>query len=430
MNNHLSIKVPILARVEGEGALELEIATGKIQRLELKIYEPPRLFEKFLEGRHYGDVLDFVARICGICPVAYQMSAAHAIEQAFQVNPGPWVRMMRRLFYCGEWIESHAMHIHFLAVPDFFGFNSALEMAKQYPEQIRRGLRLQSVGNQIIKLFGGRSVHPVGACIGGFYRAPSLSETENLLGLIENSLNDARELVKWVSSISIPDQSQDFITVALYNSQEYAMNEGQIVSNRGLNITAEEFAQFFHEHQVPYSTALHCLLQEKDYLVGPLARLNINHSHLPDSVQELLIALGLNLPFNNMFLSMTARAIEIYYCLLESQRILRNYQFPSASSATVEPKAGIGFGCTEAPRGMLWHSYELDDNGIVKQARIVPPTSQNQARIEADLRDSLEQYGLDKSEPEIRHRSEMIIRNYDPCISCSTHFLDLRIRRL
>src|SRR5579885_146834 len=160
--NNIAINVPILARVEGEGALELTIQDRAIQSLQLKIYEPPRLFEKLLENRPYSDVLDIVARICGICPVAYQMTAAHAIERCFGMDPGPWVRQMRRLFYCGEWIESHSMHIHLLAAPDFLGFKSAAEMAKQYPQEVRRGLRLQAFGNELIKLLGGRSVHPVG----------------------------------------------------------------------------------------------------------------------------------------------------------------------------------------------------------------------------------------------------------------------------
>lgn len=281
-----SIEIPILARVEGEGALEIQITDKKIQALQLKIYEPPRLFEKFLEGRDYDEVLDIVARICGICPVAYQMSAAHAIEDCFQVRISPWVREMRRLFYCGEWLESHSIHIHFLAAPDFLGFKSAPEMAKVYPEEVRRGLRLQALGIELIELFGGRSVNPVGACIGGFYKAPDKAMVQSLLGRVRARRKDCEELIQWVNSLPLRDNSHDFTCVSLYHPNEYPMNEGRIVSNKGLNIAVEEFDIHFKEFQVPYSNALHCLLEGKPYLVGPLARLNINYESLPSPIKK------------------------------------------------------------------------------------------------------------------------------------------------
>lgn len=430
MNNPIAINVPILTRVEGEAALHLTIQNKTIQALQLNIFEPPRLFEKFLEARHYDEVVDIVARICGICPVAYQMSAAHALENCFGINPGPWVRAMRRLFYCGEWIESHSLHIHLLAAPDFLGFKSAAEMAKQFPHDVRRGLRLQAFGNALIKLFGGRSVHPVGARIGGFYRAPDKQQIEDLLKQAKESINDCVDTITWLSSLSLPDNSHDFICVSLYHPNEYPMNEGRIVSNQGLNISIEEFADYFKEYQVPYSTALHCKLENKSYLVGPLARMNNCLGHLPPDIHLLLERLGIRFPTNNMYQSILARAVEIYYCVLEAIRLLENYTLPADSSITVSSRPGLGYGCTEAPRGMLWHCYEVDAHEKIKSARIVPPTSQNQARVEDDLHISLVQFGLDKSIDELRAYSEMIIRNYDPCISCSTHFINLTVKYL
>ena len=429
MRKTVSIEVPILARVEGEGALSLCIRNQAIKTLQLKIYEPPRLFEKFLEGRSYTEVLDFVARICGICPVAYQMSATHAIEQCFAITTTPWIRDMRRLFYCGEWLESHSMHIHFLALPDFLGFKSAPEMAKAYPDIVRRGIRLQAIGNDIIKLLGGRSVHPVGACVGGFYKAPAMAAVESLLTTVRERLDDAEALIRWLATLPVPDNSHDFTWVSLYHPNEYPFNEGRLVSNRGLNIGIDEFDSYFQESQVPYSTALHCLLNQQPYLVGPLARVNNCFAQLPAPVRDLLQALNIQFPSQNLFHSMMARAVEIYFCLLEANRILSNYTLPTAAHVEVTPRAGIGFGCTEAPRGTLWQQLQFDAQGLVKQARIVPPTSQNQARIEADLHFSLTQFGLDKEEEALRAYSEMIIRNYDPCISCSTHFITLSLDR-
>jgi sulfhydrogenase subunit alpha len=428
MSNKIAINVPILARVEGEGALELTIQNQTIQSLQLKIYEPPRLFEKFLEKRSYKDIVDIVARICGICPVAYQMSAAHAIENCFGIDPGQWVRQMRRLFYCGEWIESHSLHIHLLAAPDFFGLKSMPEMAKQYPKEVRRGLRLQAFGNELIKLFGGRSVHPVGACVGGFYHAPGLEQVDSLLKTAKEKIKDCEDLLIWLSSLSLPDNSHDFICVSLYHPTEYPMNDGNIISDHGLNIAIDQFDSYFKEYQVTYSTALHCKLQNKSYLVGPLARVNNCFGHLPSEIHLLLQRLGIHFPSKNMHQSIIARAIEIYYCVLESIRILENYSLPNYSYIKANPTQGHGFGCTEAPRGMLWHHYEIDEMGDVKSARIVPPTSQNQARIEEDLQTSLLDFGINKTIDELRSYSERIIRNYDPCISCSTHFLNLKVK--
>lgn len=429
MSKNISINVPILARVEGEGALELHIRNHNIKSLKLKIYEPPRLFEKFLEGRSYTDVLDFVARICGICPVAYQMSSAQAIEHCFGIQVTPWVRSMRRLFYCGEWLESHSMHIHFLALPDFLGFKSVPEMAKVYPDEVRRGMRLQALGNDLIKLLGSRSVHPVGACVGGFYKAPGCSEISIMLDKARARLEDCEELIRWIAGLSLPDNSHEFTSVSLYHPTEYPLNEGRLVSDHGLNITIDEFDAYFKESQVPYSNALHCLLQNKPYLVGPLARVNNCFGHLPIPIQLLLSELKINFPSRNMYHSIIARAVEIYYGVLEAIRIMEQYEIPNQPQPEIIPKAGEGFGCTEAPRGMLWQRYQFDDKGSVISARIVPPTSQNQARIEEDLHISLSQFGLDKEEAVLRAYSEMIIRNYDPCISCSTHFLNLKVRR-
>jgi len=424
----IAIHVPVLARVEGEGALDLHIAGDRIDHLSLRIYEPPRLFEKFLEGRSYTEVPEMVARICGICPVAYQMSAVHALEQAFGMDPGPWVRAMRRLFYCGEWLESHALHVHLLAAPDFLGFATAIAMAEKYPDEVRRGLQLQELGNAIVRLLGARSVHPVGARVGGFAHAPRLEEVAPLLARLRAAVPDAEALVRWVAAIPVPADEQEFTCVSLRHPQEYPMNEGRLVSNRGLDLGIRSYRERFHEFHVPHSTALHSTHDDKPYLVGPLARLNLNLDRLPEPVLRNLAATGVRFPSRNMFHSALARAVEIHYALLEAIHILENYQ-PEAPNIAPTPQAGVGFGCTEAPRGILWHRYETDAAGRILSAEIVPPTAQNQARIEEDLRLSLHAFGLQHGEDELRLRAETVIRNYDPCISCSTHFLRLRVER-
>jgi len=429
MKKTIHINVPVLARVEGEGALELSINNNQITELKLRIYEPPRYFEKFLEGRNYYDVPDTVARICGICPVAYQMSASQAIESIFDVTITPWLRAMRRLFYCGEWLQSHSLHIHLLAAPDFFGFNSVIEMSAEYAHEVRRGLTLQALVNDLVSLFGSRSVHPVGVKIGCFSKAPDKAAVDDLLQRVKDAKQDAVALIHWLDSLDLPDDEQDFISVALHHNREYPFNEGRLISDHGLDIDISEFADHFKETQVDHITALHCVLDGKAYLVGPLARLNLNKNQLPDDVKQIMQGLRTQFPSKNMFHSIIARAIEIYFTVIEAEKLLTNYTSTDQPCMPVKHQAGTGFGCTEAPRGILWHRYDMDEKGCVKQAVIVPPTSQNQPRIEEDLKNALMKFGLDKPKGDIQLHAEKVILNYDPCISCATHFLNLQLVR-
>ncbi|MBL8490625.1 MAG: Ni/Fe hydrogenase subunit alpha [Rhodocyclaceae bacterium] len=425
----LKMTVPVLARVEGEGALDLDFEDGRVTGVRLRIFEPPRFFEKLLEGRHYDEVPDMVARICGICPVAYQMSAVHALESIFRTEPGPWVREMRRLLYCGEWLESQSLHIHLLAAPDFLGFPNAIAMAGQYRDEVKRGLELQALGNEIIRLLGGRSVHPVGVCVGGFYHAPSVADVSRLRSRLHDALPMAEELVQWTASLALPHSAQDFITVSLRHPGEYPLNEGAVAGSDGLHLPIDAYEELFEESHVAHSTALYSHYRGRPYLVGPLARLNLNLDRLPASVRGNLERTGVPFPSRNLYHSIVARAVEIHYALVEALRILDNYRIPEATRAPVTPRAGVGFGCTEAPRGMLWQRWETNARGEIVSARIVPPTSQNQARIEEDLRLHVEALGVDSPEEVLRQRCETVVRNYDPCISCATHFLKLKVHR-
>jgi coenzyme F420-reducing hydrogenase alpha subunit len=425
----VAIRAPVLTRVEGEGALDLRIDNGEIAELRLRIFEPPRFFEKFLEGHGYAEIPDMVARICGICPVAYQVTAAQALERLFNVELTPWARAMRRVFYCGEWIQSHSLHIHLLAAPDFFGCSSAIELAKIAPEEVRRGLRLQALGNELVDLFGARSVHPVGIRVGGFHGAPSEARIREMREKLAAALPEAEALIRWAAAIPLPQDDQTFISVATRHDHDYAIEGGGIAASDGLHIGVEAYDEHFAESHEPHSTALYSAYHGHPYLVGPLARLNLNHGRLPERVKALLNETGVALPSRNMFHSLTARAVEILLALTEALRLLEGYRVPDSPWVPVTPRAGVAHGCTEAPRGLLWHRYEIDADGCVVNARIVPPTSQNQARIEADLRLSLLNFGLDQPDDALRLHCEKVIRNYDPCISCATHFLTLNVER-
>jgi sulfhydrogenase subunit alpha len=431
-----TIRVEALARVEGEGGLHLTIRDGQVEEAQLRIYEPPRFFEAFLRGRYFHEVPDITARICGICPVAYQMSSCHALEKALgvdgQIDPG--IRTMRNLLYCGEWIESHVLHVFMLHLPDFLGYESAISMAADHGPVVQRALRLKKIGNDILAKIGGRAVHPVGACVGGFYSIPQAHQWAQLLPAIKAGLDDMCELTLFLAeNVEYPELEQDYEFVALQPDNEYPMNLGRIASSKGFSVAQEDYLEVVEEKHVAHSTALHSLVKGRGpYHVGPLARLNLNAEKLHPRAAELLPkvcrALGQELPWRNSFLSMPARALETIHALALAVDILEDYKPPKRSRVPIEPRAGVGAGATEAPRGLLWHRYETNDQGLITAARIMPPTSQNQPQIEADLRE-LAQKMSHLDDEKLGLRCEHLIRNYDPCISCSVHFLKLRVDR-
>lgn len=424
-----TIKVDYLARVEGEGGLKVVVRDGKVASAELNIFEPPRFFEAFLRGRAFNEAPDITARICGICPVAYQMSAVHAMENALGITVTGSLRDLRRLIYCGEWIESHALHIYMLHAPDFLGYEGAIDMARDHGDVVRRGLSLKQAGNEIVTLLGGREIHPINVRIGGFYRAPRKRELAPLAEKLKWARDAALETVRWSSSLDFPERERDYTFVALRHGKEYPFNEGRISSNRGLDIAAAEYDDHFEETHVERSTALHSRFKGGGtYLTGPLARYNLNFDCLSPLAQDAAREAGLERNCSNPYRSIVVRAVEVLYACDEALRIISAYEQPDRPAVTVEPCAGSGYGATEAPRGLLYHHYRLESDGLIAQARIVPPTSQNQASIEEDLASYIGDF-LDLPDDELRHRCEQTVRNYDPCISCSAHFLRLDLDR-
>jgi coenzyme F420-reducing hydrogenase alpha subunit len=429
MAERRTIEVGALARVEGEGALHLTVEGDRVLDLRLEIYEPPRFFEGFLRGRAARELPDLMARICGICPVAYQMSAVHAVESIFGTRIDPVVRQLRRLFYCGEWIESHVLHMVFLAAPDYLGLDDGIAIAKLHPAEVERSLRLRKLGNRILSLLGGRPVNPVGACVGGFARVPTRSEMSALEADLAHAVQEAEAHLRWIASLPIPTRPQEIELVSLRHPHEYPMNDGRLVSTRGLDLAVAEFDTAFTESQVPHSTALHCRRRDGGaYLVGPLARLMLNADHLTPAAAAALEALRPRVPAFDPAASVLARGIEVLYACEEALRIAQGYEPPASPASAFTPRAGVGHGATEAPRGTLYVRVETDASGDVVEIRIVPPTAQNQARIEDDLR-LLAPGLLARSNDEARRTCESAIRDYDPCISCSTHFLTLEIER-
>lgn len=424
-----TIKVDYLARVEGEGALYVKVKDDRVVDVKLKIFEPPRFFEGFLRGRNFGEAPDITARICGICPIAYQMSAVHAMEDAFGVRVEGPLRELRRLIYCGEWIESHALHVFMLHAPDFLGYEDAIRMAKDHREIVEMGLDIKKTGNEIVKILGGREVHPINVKVGGFYKVPAKRELMPLVDSLKRGRDAALETVRWTGALDFPDLQQDYEFVALRHDHEYPFSEGRLVSNKGLDIAVREYDDHFQEEHVEHSTALHSVLKERgNYFVGPMARYNLNFDKLSPLAQESAKSAGLKETCLNPFQSIIVRSVETVYAFDEALRIIESYTMPEAPSMEVVPKVSIGYGCTEAPRGILYHRYRMDMKGVIIDAQIVPPTSQNQKTIESDLWKFIPRH-LNLPQDKLTWQCEQAIRNYDPCISCSTHFIKLTLDR-
>lgn len=424
-----TINIDYLARVEGEGALYVKLNGNEVEDVKFKIFEPPRFFEAFLRGRQFSEAPDITARICGICPVAYQMSAVHAMEDAFGVKVEGQLRALRRLLYCGEWIESHVLHIYMLHAPDFLGYADSIQMAKDYPATVKRGLQLKKIGNEIVALLGGRAVHPINVRVGGFYKVPTKEELASLAEQLKWARDAALETVRWAATLTFPDFNQDYEFVSLHHPDEYPFNEGRLISSSGLDIPVQEYEAHFIEEQVPYSNALHSTLKGHGaYFVGPMARYSLNFAQLSPLAQEAARAAGLGPVCRNPFQSIIVRSVEVLYACDEALHIIEQYERPEQPAVEMSPRAATGYACTEAPRGTLYHRYRLDEQGLIQEAKIVPPTSQNQKTIENDLRQMIP-LAITLPEEQLTWRCEQAIRNYDPCISCATHFLKLAIER-
>jgi len=424
-----SLSVAGLARVEGEGAMHIRVDDGEVTDVRLEIYEPPRFFEALLRGRGYTEAPDITARVCGICPVAYQLSACRAIEDACGVTVDGTLADLRRLLYCGEWIESHALHIYLLHAPDFLGYDGAVELARDHRSIVERGLAIKKAGNELLTVLGGRAIHPVNVRVGGFYRAPSPAELAALVPALRRALDDALSTVEWVARFEYPDFHHDHELLALVEPDRYAIESGTPATDRGLSFAVRDFEAHIVEEQVPHSTALHASLAGRGrYLTGPLARYALSQHLLSPLARQAAGAAGLDVDCRNPFRSIVVRAVELVYAVEEALRLIDAYRPPQLAAVAVPPRAGVGYGATEAPRGTLFHRYALAADGTITSARIVPPTAQNQASIEHDLR-ALVGQRLHLDDHRLTHECEQAIRNYDPCISCATHFLTLSVER-
>jgi len=421
-------RVDLMTRVEGEGRFTLRVKDGEVVDAQLAIFEAPRFFEAFLRGRKPDDTIDIVARICGICPIAYQVSASRALERAFGVTVTEPIQKLRRLLYCGEWIESHALHVFMLHAPDFLGYPSAVEMAADHREVVEQGLRLKKAGNQIIEVLGGRATHPVSPRVGGFHKAPRRDQLAALRDVIARGLDESLETVRWAAALDAPDYVQDYVFVSMVDGDAYPIEGGDAVAVSGRDdVPLDDWGDAIDELHVEHSNALHARLKDgTPYLCGPMARLHHHADKLHPAAAGAMRDVGLGQSEKNPYRSIVVRAVETVHAFAEALDIIDGYEEPETPFVASDARASVGCGGSEAPRGLLWHRYAVDGDGLIADARIIPPTSQNQARIEDDLR-GLAPKLLAMEVDAATHLCEQLIRSYDPCISCATHFLDLKI---
>jgi sulfhydrogenase subunit alpha len=422
------IHIHHLTRVEGHGDITVRIRNGSLEEVRFSVVEAPRFFEAFLRDRDYNEVTHLASRICGICAVSHRGAALKATESAFDSEISDQSLLLRRLAFHGEILSSHVLHVYFLAAPDYLGVPSLLHWAERDRDTVLRAMRLKQTAYDLCKWVIGRHTHPVAMNVGGF---PFVHNTRQLAPLREAlvaSMADIRDTVSLFNSFSIPTFERDTEYISLSHPDQYAIYDGDIVSSDGTKVPPRQYRDVIHEYIVPYSTAKYARANRPEYMVGALARVNNNFGQLSPFAREIADLAGLTVPCFNPFMNTTAQIVECAHCLEDSvliiDRLLATGICVEDEQAEIRPCAGGGVGAVEAPRGILFHEYEYDEKGKCLSANLVIPTAQNLGNLEADMR-AFTPGVLHQEEGAIAHALEMLVRAYDPCISCSTHVVRL-----
>lgn len=428
----VNIEVHEVTRVEGHGSISVRLDDGEITKLELQIIESPRFFEAFLRGRRYEDVPHITGRVCGICSVGHTTAATKAIEAACGITPSAQTLLLRKLILMGEEIQSHVLHLYFLAAPDFLGVGSVIPLARTHPNVVKRALRMKKLANDLCRVVGGRHIHPIAYHVGGFSHWPNIDELKEMKQRLEAARADLEETAELFSRLAVPElhRETEYLALKQVGNGEYAFYDGELVSTRAPQPTpVAEYRTRVIESVAPHSAAKHCRSPHSPtFAVGALARFNNNHAQLLPAARRVAEALGLRAPCDNPFHNNTAQLVETVHCIeMSVQLIDALLADPPRPEPLRKPMCfGHGVGAAEVPRGVLFHEYTLDDQGCVTDANLIIPTGQNLANIEADMRTLVPQMlAQGEAKEQIQQRLEMLVRAYDPCISCATHFLDV-----
>lgn len=421
--DNLELNIRDVTRVEGHGNIVVSVRDGKLSHARFDIVESPRFFEVLVQGRGYQDVAGITSRICGICAVAHTTVSLKATEAVFGINPSAQTMALRRLIFHGEMVQSHILHVYFLVAPDLFGTGSVIPLAGTHGDVVKRALRMKMLANDLCALVGGRHVHPVAMAVDGFTKLPDMAALEDMRNRFEAVRADMDETVDLFTTVQFPEFVRETEYLSLKGVDEYPFIEGDIVSSNGSVTPCPGYRGLITETVVPPYTAKHVHTKDGTFMVGALARFNNNHHLLHPKAKGAATALGLAAPCHNPFMINAAQVVETVHCIEDAIRIMDGLL--SGGMATEEPRVkpveGRGVGAVEAPRGLLFHDYTYGPDGRVTDANCIIPTGQNVANIESDMRAIIPELIAGHGEEDVAQTLKMLVRAYDPCISCSTH---------
>lgn len=419
-----------ITKVEGHAEVDIKIKDGKIEHCHVHSIEGARYFEGLIRGRKYDEVTMITSRICGICSCGHTIASIKAVEKAFGIKASTQTQLLRELVTIGERIRSHASHIYFFSLPDYLGYSSAIDMAKKYNQEIKDCLEIVRVGNELVKLIGGRDMHPFVTVVGGFTSIKSKDEYTKVLDSLKKLVPLTKKTIELFASLNVPKyEKNDTVFISLENHESFPLHTGDIISNTGLKFNEDNYLNFIDEHFHKGSTAKFASIEGKEFMTGALARINNSFDKLNPDTKAIIKRLGLKFPSMNLFDNNLAQAIEILHWTERAIDIMENNTFEKED--IVVPKLSDkgsyhGVGAIEVPRGVLFHDYEFDSNGICVKANIITPTVQNLADMEVNvktyLNEILEKDPYKKKE-DLQLEIEKMVRAFDPCFSCSTHFL-------
>jgi sulfhydrogenase subunit alpha len=425
---NVQIDVHHVTRVEGHGNIVVNVKNGALEECRLDIVETPRFFEAMLRGRPYTQSSHITSRICGICAVGHATASLRATENALGITPSEQTMLLRKLNFHGEILDSHVLHVYMLVAPDLLGAPSVIPLVKTAPEVVLRALRIKKLAGDLCATIGGRHTHPIAMTVGGFTHFPGVDELETLRGRLVDARADMDATVQLAKTLPWPNFVRETEYVALRREDGYAFIDGTITTTDGGSYPVNEYRKVTNEHMVPHSTAKHARHKRESYMVGALARFNVNYDKLHPRAKAAAAELGLRPICTNPFLNTAAQVVEMVHCVEDAINIVDELVGRGIKPEPLPPfpgKGGEGAGSCEVPRGILFHNYQIGDDGRVTGANCIIPTNQNLANIEADMRKLVPEI-LDQPQDKIRLMMEMLVRAYDPCISCSVHFLNVK----
>lgn len=424
----MKIDVHHVTRVEGHGNIVVNAKNGVLEECRLDIVETPRFFEAMLRGRPYTEASHITSRICGICAVGHATASLRASENALGVELSEQTWLLRKLIFFGEMLDSHVLHTYMLVAPDFFNVGSVIPLAGIAPEAVLRALRMKKLAGDLCAIIGGRHTHPIAMTVGGFTHVPTVDEIKTLRERLIAARPDVDATIALFKTLPWPQFNRETEYVALSKPDEYAFIDGTITTTDGGSYHLNDYKKVTNEHCIEHSSAKHTAHKRDSYMVGALARFNVNYKLLHPKAKEAADALGMKPICTNPYYNTAAQVVEIVHSVEEAIKLCDELIARGIKKETPHKfagKGGAGVGSCEVPRGILFHNYEIGNDGNVVNANCIIPTGQNLANIEADMRALVPQI-LDQGEQKVAMAMEMLVRAYDPCISCSVHFLNVK----